>query len=79
MHGTSNIKCIRQSVRTPEHTGKKVVFRSFKGKDSFADGGSARDGICDACHNAHTKHKDGRDYAASDCTRCHTHKNGFEI
>jgi len=75
-HGTANIKLVRRTVRTGGGSVGRVVFRSHKGKNSFADGSPAHDGICEACHPLH-RHKDGKDYAGTDCTKCHSHKNGF--
>lgn len=77
MHGTDNIMCIRQSVRTPGRAQKKVIFSARDGKNSFADGDASHDGICETCHVV--RHSGGKDYSGTDCTRCHTHKNGFGI
>lgn len=73
-HGTGNIMGIREMVRTPEGT-RKVVFSSRRGAGSFAAGTGL--GICEVCHPLKL-HKDGKDYAGTDCTKCHSHKDGFE-
>jgi hypothetical protein len=88
VHGTDNIKGIARYVRTADTGDRKVVFRATKGKGSFADGGKVRDGICEGCHTmtkchraagGPDRHANGKDYSGTDCTRCHTHKNGFGI
>jgi len=84
MHGTDNIKAVRRFVRTPEHEDRRVVFRATKGRGSFADGGM--DGVCVVCHtetkcyrygDKSARHQNGRDYTGADCSRCHSHANGF--
>jgi len=72
-HGTGNIKGIREMVRTPDGT-RKVIFISRRGVGSFASGAGL--GICEVCHPLKL-HKDGKDYSGTDCTRCHSHKDGF--
>jgi len=74
VHGGGNIMCIRPAVRTPEGRLKSVSFRAKKGEGSFATGKGV--GICEVCHAMH-RHKDGKDYTGADCTRCHSHRNGF--
>jgi len=79
MHGTTNIKAIRQKVRTPSGALRSVVFRSYSGPGSFADGIRGSDGICDVCHDTGfgNTHKHKRDYRGRNCTSCHTHSFGF--
>jgi hypothetical protein len=72
-HGTGNIKGIREMVRTPDGT-RKVVFTGRRGAGSFAAGTGL--GICEVCHPLNL-HKDGKDYTGTDCTKCHSHKDGF--
>ena len=74
-HGTDNIKAVRRLVKTPSGEMRRVVFKALKGNDSFADTGAVKDGICDACH-PFIPHK-GKDVRGTDCTKCHSHKDGF--
>lgn len=74
-HGTDNIKAVRSLVKSPSGKMRQVVFKALKGKGSFAGAGAVKDGICDACH-PFIPHK-GRDVRGTDCTKCHSHKDGF--
>jgi hypothetical protein len=75
-HGTANRMGIRDVVRTPDGEERRVNFRGRQGRYSFADGGAAQDGICEVCHPLPGTHQK---YMGTDCTRCHSHKNGFGL
>jgi hypothetical protein len=79
---------IRSNVRTPAHSGRPVIFKRYTGANSFADGDTTYDGICEVCHmqtkyyrnngsvsNVHTS--DGQDHSRQNCIICHSHNNGF--
>ncbi len=67
IHGARNAGDVRGRLRTP--FGVKKV--SFDGR-VFAKNGS---GICDACHPLSGRHLK---YKGESCTKCHTHKGGFD-
>ncbi len=67
-------------------TGDKTV-RLFKekGANSFADGDSIYDGVCEVCHTQTLYHKNSADgdhthniEAERKCTSCHVHTSGFK-
>lgn len=62
---------IRPNVKTPGGVVKAVVFKSLTGHNSFADGDATLDGICEVCHGM-TVHNAGQD-----CSKCHSHRDGF--
>jgi hypothetical protein len=74
-------------VRTTDNSERAVVLMNRSGADSFADGGSTRDGICEVCHtqtkyyrrdgSGFANHSGGINYNGKDCTACHSHMNGF--
>ncbi len=67
IHGAKNASDIRDNVRTP--FGVKRV--SFGGR-VFTENGS---GICEVCHPLSGNHLK---YKGKGCTKCHTHKGGFD-
>jgi len=78
MSAQSNNKLIRNTVR-----GRNVIFTAQTGANSFADGDTVYDGICEVCHTQTNHHRnDGLAPAQShnnggNCTICHTHPGGF--
>lgn len=87
-HGTNNIKAVRGRIRMPGTKPRQVIFKSYTGLGSFADGTGALDGVCEVCHTntkyykssgGHRVHKNGSDYSGRNCTKCHRHENGFGI
>ncbi|RJQ45872.1 MAG: hypothetical protein C4538_07800, partial [Nitrospiraceae bacterium] len=50
--GQFNLKFIRSTIRT-----KTVVFTSYTGPNSFADGGAPYNGICEVCHTQTNHHR----------------------
>ncbi len=76
-------KLIKSSIATPSSGKKQVKFFRDAGLNSFADGDSTIDGICQVCHTQTTYHKSdgsgaGSHNAATKCTTCHSHGNGFK-
>ena len=62
-------------------TNTEVKFFDQTGTNSFADGDGTYDGVCEVCHTQ-TKHyrNDGSGtshYPADNCSRCHSHIDGF--
>jgi hypothetical protein len=86
-HNTGNIKGIRESLRTSNHSSVAVRFLGLTGANSFADGDGTHDGICEVCHTqtkyyrrdgtGFVSHSGGFDYNGKACTNCHGHSNGF--
>ncbi|MHB8810279.1 MAG: hypothetical protein ACYC9M_09730, partial [Desulfobulbaceae bacterium] len=61
---------------------KPVVFIGQEGTNSFADGDSTFNGICEVCHTNTTHHQnssagDHNHYPKKNCIECHSHTNGF--
>jgi hypothetical protein len=79
---------IKDEIETPNSGTKTVKFFNNTGTNSFADGNSTRDGVCEVCHTQ-TDHfrNDGNapdqlhdnlgGKAGTDCIDCHTHPDGF--
>ncbi|MDW7773480.1 MAG: Calx-beta domain-containing protein [Desulfobulbaceae bacterium] len=66
----------------PKEGEKSVSLIRPEGDNSFADGNSTYDGVCEVCHTKTNYHRDdGSAYKShnpgTNCTRCHSHKNGF--
>ncbi len=61
---------------------RDVRFFRDQGANSFADGDGTYDGICEVCHTNTAYHKNdgtGASHnAATNCTMCHTHTQGFK-
>ncbi len=76
-------KLIRSTVATPNSGGKQVRFFDYTGPNSYADGDTVYDGICEVCHTMTNHHRnDGMAPAQShndsvDCVACHSHTDGF--
>jgi predicted CxxxxCH...CXXCH cytochrome family protein len=65
---------------------KTVRFFREKGSNSFADGDTTYDGVCEVCHTQPTYHRNDatanhtHNVNVSDkCTKCHYHLNGFRV
>jgi hypothetical protein len=81
-HGSGNLRNIYEELETPNSGVRTVLFLSYAGPNSFADGDAVYDGVCEVCHTSTTYHRnnasgDHTHNAASDCTACHDHSNGF--
>lgn len=86
-HNYSNLHGVRPRIKTPASGIKNVTFTSRTGHDSFADGDSTRNGVCEVCHTntkyykndgtGFVNHSGGFNYNGKDCTACHAHLGGF--
>lgn len=86
-HNTSNIKGVKETVRSADKVEKAVRFISRTGAGSFADGDATKDGVCEVCHTTtkyfrrdgtgFVNHSGGMNFSGKDCTACHTHSSGF--
>lgn len=83
IHGTSgNRGYIPATLATPNSGSKSVVFLATTGPNSFADGDSTYDGICEVCHTTTAHHRnnasgDHSHYAGQNCLGCHAHEKAF--
>jgi hypothetical protein len=78
----TNIFLIDGSVTTPNSGTRSVLFVAETGANSFADGDSNYDGICEVCHTTTAYHRnnssgDHQHMAAANCTDCHRHEDAF--
>jgi len=79
MRSQSNLVFVRGSLR-----GRNVVFTSYSGANSFADGDTAYNGVCEVCHSQTNYHRyDGSQPVQNhnngrDCRLCHQHINGYQ-
>jgi len=85
-------KLIRDEISTPNSGKKTVKFFDPNGDNSFADGDSTYDGVCEVCHTQtthfrnnstgddplHTNVGEGEGQAGTNCINCHSHDNGFK-
>jgi hypothetical protein len=84
-------RLVKTTVDTPNGGPKPVKFFDATGLNSFADGDTTFDGVCEVCHTQTNHHRsDGSapgDFDASggfvghndgqNCTECHLHSEGF--
>ncbi|MFQ5771109.1 MAG: cytochrome c3 family protein, partial [bacterium] len=80
--GRTNIFLVKGSVATPNSGSKAVAFIAETGANSFADGDSNYNGICEVCHTTTAYHRNNssgyhQHMAAANCTECHPHKDSF--
>lgn len=85
-------RLVKTAIETPNDGSKPVRFFDNTGPNSFADGDTAFDGVCEVCHTQTNHHRnDGNapgDFDDSggfvghndgdDCTECHPHSSGFQ-
>ncbi|MEW6601746.1 MAG: CxxxxCH/CxxCH domain-containing protein, partial [Nitrospirota bacterium] len=76
-------KLVESTVSTPNSGDRTVRFFRNTGTNSFADGDSAYDGICEVCHTQTVYHRNNASgnhthNAGTKCTVCHQHKDGFK-
>ena len=87
-HNTGNLEGIRENVRTPGYTTIPVKFLRYTGMNSFADGDTTYNGVCEVCHTTtkyyrrdgsqpFANHSGGFNYDRANCVTCHQHKYGF--
>jgi hypothetical protein len=85
MHGgTSNFAMIRDVITTPNSGDKNVIFLYRTGTNSFADGDTVYDGVCEVCHTSTRHHRnngsdDTSHFDGDDCASCHLHSNEFSV
>ncbi len=79
-----NIFLVNDGVTTPNSGGRLVMFIAETGDNSFADGDSNYDGICEVCHTLTTHHRnDGSGssghHPRKNCVSCHKHEDAFHF
>jgi hypothetical protein len=83
-HGmTSNLHLVREIILTPSSGPRDVIFIRYVGDNSYADGDTVYDGVCEVCHTTTAYHRndasgDHTHETATKCTNCHTHDAGFD-
>lgn len=78
----TNIYMVRDALQTPSSGTKNVVFTMNTGLNSYADGDSNYDGICEVCHTSTTYHRnnasgDHTHHPGEKCVTCHPHSDHF--
>jgi hypothetical protein len=78
MSGTSNLHLISEVIETWYTGPREVIFTRYFGKNSYADGDTVYDGVCEVCHTTTAYHRgdssgDHTHHAGVDCTVCHPH------
>jgi hypothetical protein len=85
-------RLVKTAIDTPNSGSKPVKFFDSTGPNSFADGDTEFDGVCEVCHTQTNHHRnDGNapgDFDESNnfighndgeaCTDCHLHSAGFQ-
>ena len=79
---SSNLKGIKDTITTPSSGDMPVVFGATAGSNSYADGDSNYNGVCEVCHTGTAYHRndasgDHTHYAGMDCIYCHKHSDEF--
>jgi len=87
-HNYKNRHGIRSEIKTPNSGIKAVVFLNVTGANSFADGDTTYNGVCEVCHTTTSyyrndgtgfvNHSSGSSYKGKNCVTCHTHSSGFQ-
>jgi predicted CXXCH cytochrome family protein len=77
-------KLVKSSITTPSSGTKTVKFFRETGANSFVDGDSTYDGVCEVCHTLTTHFQNNgssnnNHNQGIKCTKCHRHKTGFKI
>jgi predicted CXXCH cytochrome family protein len=77
----SNLKMVPELLTTPNSGDWTVIFTATSGTNSYADGDTDYDGICEVCHTGTVQHNNtgttGQHNAGNDCGSCHGHDGGF--
>ncbi len=81
--GSTFSKLVRTTIATTNSGDRAVKLLAPSGPNSFADGDTVYDGVCEVCHTqtAHHRNNSSGDHlhnAAADCTQCHPHEDGFQ-
>jgi hypothetical protein len=81
--GTTNLDLVPEVIETPNSGPRAVVFLSYSGPNSYADGDAVYDGVCEVCHTLTGYHRndasgDHSHYAAGNCSICHSHNYYFQ-
>ncbi len=81
-YGSTFSYLIRTTIDTAHSGPRSVKLLGPTGTNSFADGDSTYDGVCEVCHtntNYHRNNASGNHShnAALDCRQCHPHDAGF--
>lgn len=76
-------KLIESTIETPNSGNRTVKFFNSTGTNSFADGDTTYDGICEACHTQTVYHRNNASgnhthNSGFKCTICHKHADGFK-
>ena len=75
-YGSTYSKLVKTNIN-----GRAVKLLASSGANSFADGDSTRDGVCEVCHTTTKYHRnDGTGQPhnnGANCTTCHPHNVGF--
>jgi hypothetical protein len=78
-----NLMHIRCMIDTPNSGPKVVAFAAITGANSYADGDSVHDGVCEVCHTQTLVHGNTGDgvnhFAGQDCITCHPHAQPNEM
>ena len=81
---SSNLHLIFDVINTPNSGEKDVIFTADEGTNSYADGDTTYNGVCEVCHTETRHHRnDGANpdsdphYAGTNCIECHAHQNEF--
>ncbi|HJH28992.1 MAG TPA: hypothetical protein C5S51_04770 [Methanosarcinaceae archaeon] len=81
----SNLYRIFEVINTPNSGPKDVIFTAYEGPNSYADGDTTYDGVCEVCHTETRHHQNDGDpdsdshYAGTNCIECHSHFDGDEF
>ena len=85
MSGDSpNLHLVFEVINTPNSGLKDVIFTAYEGTNSYADGDTTYNGVCEVCHTETRHHQnDGNNpdpdshYANTSCRECHAHEDEF--
>ncbi len=75
---------VKSTIATPNSGNKTVKLFNSTGPNSFADGDTTYEGVCEVCHTQTMYHRNdgGGDHDHNkglDCMTCHQHTKGFSV